>query len=197
MSPRGSVESQRAASALRDYLNLGRGRSLKQLAQNYRADAAAPTHAMGTLQRWARQYDWQGRAQVFDGQDDLAQTGQRVEHLKRLYAGLQDYLRQAWPVWLADLHSDAPGLEGREISRAPRFNTGIIIQMRGILDDLARETGGRAPKVGPVVMPAAAPDLSLLSEEELFALECLLQKAAPPGGQAAQMQQTVLPGFGA
>lgn len=188
-------ESPRAGLALRDYLNLGTGRTLGALLARYQHEPHAPTRSRGTLQHWARKYHWKERARVFEqsqpGQDDLSQSIQRVEHLKSLYAGLQDYLRQAWPVWLEDLQSGTAVLESRENLRAPRFNTGIIIQMRGILDDLARETGGRTPKSPAVASAGAPPDLSLLSDDELAALERLLQKASP-----ASIHQPNLPGFG-
>jgi hypothetical protein len=121
-------------------------------------------------------------------QTGLALTSERVEHLKQLYIELQTYLGQAWPVWLADLQRE-PGAEPVQ-ARAPRFNTAIITQMRGILNDLARETGGRAARVSNGSKPAqqpgvdegaapALPDLKPLSAGELDSLDGALQALLP------------------
>ena len=70
-------------------------------------------------------------------QSGLALADERVEELKALYSGLRGYFREALPFWMADL---AAGGEAQSNHRASRFNTGIVSQMRGVLDDLARET---------------------------------------------------------
>jgi hypothetical protein len=186
----GFRESRRAPVALRDYLQLGPGRSLAALLDLYKTSPAPPTRSARTLRAWARRYDWPERASCHDEyqrssrlsaeserqqaamQTGLAQTCERVESLKLLYSQLQTYLERAWPVWLADLH------ESGSHARVARFNTAIIIQMRGILDDLARETGGRAASLlaKVAITPGQLPDLRRLSQDELDNAESVLQK---------------------
>jgi hypothetical protein len=201
----GGHETRRANAALRDYLLLGPGRSLEKLQTRYGAIPKARTRHISTLRVWARRYDWQARAECFDEleqvraeaeeferQSQMMQTGlvlssARVENLKQLYSELQEYLKQGWPVWLADLQAASGDSPAAGAGRASRFSTSIIAQMRGILDDLARETGGRAQRRLPAASAApnldpdeaALPDLSRLSQEDLDALEKIMQKAAP------------------
>jgi len=192
-------ESRRAPVALRDYLQLGPGRSLAALLDLYKASPGSPTSSARTLRGWARRYDWPERASCYDEyqqssllfaeserqqaamQTGLAQTCERVESLKLLYSQLQTYLERAWPIWLADLQAE-PAESGSR-ARVARFNTAIIIQMRGILDDLARETGGRAAgllaKVAITPGPRPLPDLRRLSQDELNNVESILQKLLP------------------
>jgi hypothetical protein len=223
---RGGRETRCAHAALLDYLQLGPGRSLVELLARYQvAGAGVPTRRAETLQRWANRYNWAERAGCYDelsleraqaGENErqkqimfsgLALTSERVDNLKQLYAEMQKYLNQALPVWVADLHSEP----GDGPNRAPRFNTSFISQMRGILDDIARETGGRAahptPPAHGLPYPGAEagflPDLKLLSAEDLEALDRVLQKMAGATagtadgttGSRSQVWQPGLPGL--
>jgi len=212
----GQRENRRAASALRDYLELGPCRNLETLLERYRTEPGAPTCRPVTLAAWSQRYDWAERAAEFDELEmvkaqkinaeqkegpvgrGLALAGERVESLKQLYTDLQAYMCQAWPVWLADLQTAESGSPER--NRAPRFNPGVIAQMRGILDDLARETGGRAvrsvtalnARLEADTSDASQLDYSLLSQTELDTLEAILQKAMP---SRTGLQQPPLPGL--
>ena len=210
----GQRTNRRAEAALNDFLKLGSGRSLDALLKQYLADKTAPTQKAQTLQEWSERYDWQQHADGYDEQQlansrraetehqdqvlgaGLALSLGRVENLKQLYDQLDDYLRQAWPVWLADLQNAAGEAASPERSRAPRFNTGVIIQMRGILEDLARETGGRLTRIPASGQPAHDPhennfpDLRPLSPDQLDAIDRILQEGSP-----AAPWQPGLPGF--
>ena len=217
--PVGQRANRRAELALNDFLQLGSGRSLEKLLARYQAvGSAAPTRRAQTLRDWALRFDWSGRAEYHDELQrsssqraeserqaqvlhaGLAVCTERVENLKLLYEQLNEYLRQAWPVWLTDLQNAS--LEGAvtERSRAPRFNTSVIIQMRGIMEDLARETGGRLPRAQGGGQPEpepddnSFPDLRSLSAQQLEALDTILQQAKPLGQPAATWQPG-LPGL--
>ena len=200
---RGQRNNRRAEAALNDYLKLGSGRSLAALLKHYRADKTARTKNPQTLQEWSERYDWQKRAECYDQQQlanarraetehqnqvlstGLALSFGRVENLKQLYEQLDGYLRQAWPVWLADLRNASGEPASPELSRAPRFSTSVIIQMRGILEDLARETGGRLTRSPASAQPAhdphenKFPDLRALSPDQLDAIDRILQEGSP------------------
>ena len=211
-------ESRGAKMALDDFLGLGPGRSLETLWDRYREAPRAPTRSLQTLRRWADRFNGQERAGCHDEvlharaereqhqamHTGLVLPGARVECLKRLCADLIEYLRQAWPVWYQDLRAaradDPESSPTAEHSRAPRFNPSVIAQLRGLLDDLARETGGRAARVAN---PANAlpnsdddpqPDLSLLSQEDLDALGQILRRARPVG-KPGMVSQPKLPGL--
>jgi hypothetical protein len=198
---RGGRETRCAHTALLDYLQLGSDRSLAELLARYQAAGeGVPTRRAATLQMWAHRYNWTERADCYDQLNlecaqagelerqkqimfsGLALTSERVDNLKQLYAEMQKYFTQALPVWAADLRSEP----GDSSNRAIRFNTSFISQMRGILDDIARETGGRAARNAPPAQglpyPGAEdgflPDLKLLSAEDLEALDRVLQKTA-------------------
>jgi hypothetical protein len=216
----GLPESSHANAAAREYLRAGSNRSLEGLLTRYCSAARAPTRSLRTLRRWAVTYDWAGRAAAWDDiqrqvaeaseeerhrqslQSGLALAAERVDNLKLLYADLFSYYQQVMAAWREDLQ---PGSLEPARPAVPRFNTGIFIQLRGLLDDLASETGGRVapalPGTSPVGQEETAPDYSLLSREEMRALVDLLQKATP--GQANEPDQLLpqhqpsLPGFDA
>lgn len=65
-------ESGRANRALRDYVFLGAGRTLRALHNRYLEQAReegakqVPTASMDTLKRWSGQYRWSHRARAYD-----------------------------------------------------------------------------------------------------------------------------------
>ncbi|MEI7849606.1 MAG: hypothetical protein WCK35_27670 [Chloroflexota bacterium] len=195
--PEKQRENRRSKIALRDYLELGPDRTLAKLHSTYIRAPKPPTRHLSTLHEWFAQYDWQIQAEYFDQLQQyrsqqaeneillsgLALTSQRVGALKQLYSDLQDLQTLIWPIWKSELQSSKPA--GEQRSPAQRFNLTIITYMRGVLDDLARETGGRLGRVQPAsgANPQAEasirPDLSLLTDEEFALLNDLMQKATP------------------
>jgi hypothetical protein len=219
----GSRENRKEQAACQAYFQLGAGRSLEALLACFQSMPHPPTRSARTLKAWSANNLWDLRARYYDEtqqieaerveklrlqgnlQAGLAQPGERVEALKRLYAALDEYLQLAWLLWKADLRAcqnEAP--DGAEGGRAPRFSPGVIAQMRGILEDLARETGGRALRGGlqlEVVEDDTRPDFAQLTREELLALNAMLQRITPskktgkPGDWVEYPSQAALPGL--
>ena len=145
---------------------MGPGRSLADLARQYRETPQnATTLSLYTLQAWSKRYDWQKRAGAFDidletaknerareiMQSGLSLTHERVDKLKTLADFLDGQIFEQGEddeyhnVWLPDVKQIGAG-EYAERVDIERFNSAIFEQYRGVLDDLAKETGGRVNK---------------------------------------------------
>lgn len=131
-----------------------------------------PTRSKATLKEWSQRFGWQERARGYDAameqarqdaaaefarqqearrreimQSGLALDYERVQRLKDLadlleteiYSRVEERLVN---LWLADAKQIGSG-ELAERFDLVRFNAPIIEQLRGVWDDLARETGGR------------------------------------------------------
>ena len=76
--------------------------------------------------------------------EGLATPHERVLKLKALFDMLFEQLQEAGPngvlhnLWLPDFK-----IAGNEVYDIERYNSPIIGDIRGLLDDLAKETGGR------------------------------------------------------
>ena len=160
-------ESGRSSQACNDYLRLGPGRSLNVLLAHYREneEKLAPTRSIGTLNNWSARYKWQIRAELYDKQFDdektkrkneIMQSGlafihERVQKLKELASFLETQMFEQGlegeyhNIWLPDVKQIGGG-EYAERVDIERFNSAIIEQYRGTLDDIAKETGGRIHK---------------------------------------------------
>jgi hypothetical protein len=127
-----------------------------------------PSTSYLTLRTWSSNFDWPSRAREFDAAWDARKTaeaeavrnyGLALEHerIKELYqlAALlrgQIYeLSEPHPVtgrvsfanlWVADVKSIGSG-EFAERVDIERFNSALIEQYRKVLEDIAKETGGR------------------------------------------------------
>jgi len=140
-------ETSKAIQACNDYLRMGPGRSLRLLARDYHGSKQklAPTQSLGTLTNWSTRYDWQDRAEAHDTElearktaeaeavmsDGLALPYERVRMLKEMAADLQPLQIRV---------GTKRGVEIKIIDPA------VVAQLRGTLDDLAKETGGRVKK---------------------------------------------------
>jgi hypothetical protein len=160
-------ESSKAVQACNDYLRAGPGRSLVVLCQQYSKShqESPPTLFLGTLKKWSSRYGWAERAESYDAkleqqkteraqeimQSGLALDHERVVHLKHLSSFLEDQIYEQGKdgvyhnVWLPDVKQIGSG-ETAERVDIERFNSALIDQYRGTLDDLAKETGGRKTK---------------------------------------------------
>ncbi len=161
-------ETRRAIIACNDYLRMGPGRSLEKLRQSYvkTTSTAPPTRNLRVLQGWSAKFGWVSRAELYDIQVEaeknarrreimesgLALDHERVVKLKELATLLLDevygvdeegnlHLEQD-NVWLPDVKQIGGG-EYAERVDIVRFNSSLFEQLRGLLDDLAKETGGR------------------------------------------------------
>jgi len=161
-----SKESSKAIMACNDYLRMGAGRSLADLHRQYTADNTStqlipPTMIYETLRTWSSRYVWASRAEQWDSlaegrktleyniamKHGLALDYERVNSLKELAVFLEEQIYEQGiggryhNVWLPDVKA----VDGVKYD-IERFNTGILQQYRGTLDDLAKETGGRVNK---------------------------------------------------
>ena len=168
-------ESDKAVIACNDYLRLGSGRSLRKLAKKYDKTKrnTTPTDSFSTLGQWSSDFEWQQRASLYDGQLEalrnekkrkefeagLALDYERVHKLKSLAHLLEQDLTVR--LWLDDVKSIGAG-EFAERVDLIRFNSALVEQYRGVLDDLAKETGGRKTKTENINI-----DLSKLTDDQL------------------------------
>jgi len=150
--------------ACNDFLRMGPGRSIAELHRSY-IDLdrnSTPTRSKGTLLAWSSRYDWFERAIEYDTRleeektrraQEIMATGlalehERVEKLKRLAGFLEEEAQKQneegahYNVWLPDVKQIGGGEDAERVDIV-RFNAAIISEYRGILDDLAKETGGR------------------------------------------------------
>lgn len=148
-----------------------------------------PSVSNATLKTWSSNYNWPSRAREFDAAWEARKTaeaeavrsyGLALEHerLRELYqlAALlkgQIYeLSEPHPVtgrvsfsnlWVADVKAIGSG-EFAERVDIERFNSAIIEQYRKVLEDIAKEVGGRVQKQDIRI------DLSKLTDDELLAI---------------------------
>jgi len=146
---------------------MGRGRVLRDLWRQYNETQqnTTPTQAWDTLAGWSSRYDWSARAELYDTElerqkteraQEIMQTGlalehERVEELKGLYALLRDQLYEQGEngvlhnLWLPDVKQIGAGEYAERID-IERYNSALVSDLRGVLDDLAKETGGRVQR---------------------------------------------------
>ena len=146
---------------------MGPGRSLLALHSKYTESIQKlpPTASKATLKRWSGRNGWSGRAEEWDANaeerktaayDEAMKAGlaldyERVIGLKRIALFLDEQIYEQGTdgkyhnVWLPDVKSVGYG-DFAQIVDIERFNAAIIQQYRGVLDDLAKETGGRVEK---------------------------------------------------
>jgi hypothetical protein len=154
-------ETDRAVVACNDYLRMGPGRTLTALRNYYESvaivDSAsdlprpAPSTSLHTLRNWSMTYGWGMRAETFDAQVEgsktewmkevlatgLAVPANRVLSLRKLAARLESEIETR--LWGRDWRKLGKG----DIREFLRVNGPLLTQYRGVLDDIALETGGR------------------------------------------------------
>jgi hypothetical protein len=179
-SATGHHESTAAHQALLDFLRLGPGRSFPALLKRYQLQKTAPTHSLGTLHNWSVLYAWSLRASAYDELEDerlqaevrarrdailqrrLALDFERIEFLASLFEKLNALAADEDVFWVRDvrlLHMPDGSDERVELRR---FNGALVRSLRDILEDIARETGGRAlsPRLPIAEEPALNMDYS-------------------------------------
>lgn len=156
-------ESDRAIQACNDYLRMGVGRSLRGQLEHYVKQASSdvlaeepPTVKFGTLCTWSDRYGWVERTKLYDVAVDVAKTEEinrlrteglaadyeRIRELTKLFDLLRAELEEKG-VWYTDTKISSKG----DTVDVDVFNTGLLSQFRGVLDDIAKETGGRKTEV--------------------------------------------------
>jgi len=143
---------------------MGVSRSVRALHRQYEGKPEAesvPTRRLSTLESWCRRNDWVERVGMYDEevqkmlaeeeeralQEGLASAGRRILKLTEIAEQLeQEFV--AGMLWLNRVKSIGSGKDGTfERIEEQKFNAQLIKQMRGIYDDIAKETGGRQSKV--------------------------------------------------
>jgi hypothetical protein len=160
-------ETDKSVQACNDWLRLGVGRSLPKLLENYANSnqKSPPTSSLGTLKQWSLKFKWTERATKFDAEWEerknaerqaeldygLALDYERVNKLKRLADFLEGQLFEVGEngdyhnVWLPDVKQIGSG-EYAERVDIERFNSSLVSEYRSVLDDIAKEVGGRVKK---------------------------------------------------
>jgi len=203
-------ETARAKRAFLDYLSMGPDRSLKKLCTMYRNDPyteaggsnAPPTRQQKTIYAWSSAYNWVERAkQVTDQQLDiilheqrralaeaykerLAQPAERIKVLNEIAEMIVDYLTEH-RLMSTVIKQVGAGKQTRMVEEH-KMDVAAIQALRGLLDDLAKETGGRPknvkhehevdgevthktifvlPEVAALPIPEAEADLTIIDGE--------------------------------
>jgi hypothetical protein len=160
-------ETAKSKQAWADYVALGPDRSLEKLAAHYQErrrqrrgrKASVPTTRVRTLFEWSRVYGWQQRLQDIADREvkeaeereaahirEILESGyalphERVALLKRLIEPLVADL-SGDRRWLKDFKWIGGGESGEKVE-IERFNAAEFDQLRGLLDDIAKEKGER------------------------------------------------------
>lgn len=165
---RQASESDNALIACNDWLRMGPGRTLRKLLQRYAKmpQDTPPTDSLDTLKSWSADFKWADRATAYDAELELQKNilrqiefargatldYVRTRKLRRLLALLEkqlyakDEFGRLFNLWLKDFKQIGAGEDSEKVE-IERFNAALVEQLRGVLDDLAKETGGRRQKV--------------------------------------------------
>jgi len=153
-----SEESPKAAQSWADYVALGPDRSLTKLIARYRrAPGTCPTTRLQTLKKWSAEYGWQDRlhglaaeqgaiAEARERQriDEIMATGlanvhERVRSLNVLAEAMFTLITADGGFFREEVKMAANGEHiSYQIIDKAKFDI-----LRGLHDDLAKETGGR------------------------------------------------------
>jgi len=144
----GVKETLAAKQAYVDYVALGPGRTFKGLADLYQAlppeDAdKAPTQSAATIRMWADKWQWEKRvAKILDRElKDIERMDKeyRRDVLEKGYALMIERVR--------GLKALAGDIEEKLLDDrlSARDLAALIGQLRGVLDDIAKEQGQRKP----------------------------------------------------
>jgi len=171
-------ETDAAVVACNDYLRMGIGRSLRGLLESIQNTDKSLTKklAWGTIAGWSHKFDWQERAAAYDAEQDEAKTTEihrirteglaadhnRIVELAEIFDALkQDFTASG--LYRTDIKLSATGQQVEVES----FNKPLIDTMRGILDDIAKEVGGRKQVVN---LSITRDELKAMSDQEVEAL---------------------------
>lgn len=164
-------ETDKAVQACNDWLRMGSGRSIPKLIAKYQDESKfiknfePPSTSITTLATWSSRFDWPSRATEYDAGWEARKNAEReavigyglaldYERLRELYQlaaflKAQIYERDAdgvfYNIWMPDVKSIGSG-EFAERVDLERFNPALIEQYRKVLEDIAKETGGRIDK---------------------------------------------------
>ena len=197
-------EREDQIGACNDYLRLGPGRSIAKLLDRYQQETKTipPSKRLATLKSWSSKYNWVERAERYDAAQDLKKSAE-ISRLRN--KGLAaDYERIRELTWLADeLRADLEeGLYADDIKIAATgdtvevqvFKNAQVNQFRQVLNDIAKEVGGRANMNMDI-------DLDLLTDHQLDRyiageplINVLLDQAGATTGQGPGPEDSPEPG---
>lgn len=164
-------ETDLAVVACNDWIRLGSGRSIPALIEHYQdkknfiKDFQPPSVSSSTLATWSSRFDWPGRARLYDAEWEhrknaereavlnvgLSLDFERVRKLYRLAAFLEAQIYERGEdgvyhnIWLPDVKQIGNGDSAERVD-IERFNAALLEQYRKVLEDIAKETGGRVQK---------------------------------------------------
>lgn len=156
------TESDAAVIACNDYLQMPY-RSLRRLHERYVEERSrgvnVPSARYPTIARWSKAFGWTLRASAYDARSraeqdarahyimhsGLAQPHERVLMLDRMARRMETEFDKG-RFWLRRRKSIKTE-DGYEVVNERIFNGSMLEQTRGMLDDIARETGGRKERL--------------------------------------------------
>lgn len=159
MTQRIGDESPKARQAWSDYLALGPDRSLERLINR----TEPKTYRLASLKQWSARHGWQARLQAIADSETTDATAkqsayvrgilesgfglehERVKALNELADVLLEELRDPKRRWVTDMKW-LGSRENGQVVEVERFNAAEFEQFRGLLDDIAKEVGGRVRK---------------------------------------------------
>ena len=141
--------------ACNDYLRMGPARNIAGLHRIYQKDPLY-SRALSSLYHYSWDYGWAARADEYDTRletaknkvaEEVLTTGlslsyTRIKKLKRLAQLLEEEIARPGRLYITDTKQIGTGKYAREVSTI-RFNSALIEQYRAVMDDIAKETGGR------------------------------------------------------
>jgi hypothetical protein len=122
-----------------------------------------PTVQLSTLKAWSSAFGWQDRLDDIVRRETeraeaeaaeeirkemttgLAAPHERTRLLKHIVSTLSQEFDEPEKLWLPDVKQIGSGEDAERVDIV-RFNGSLVEQLRGGLDDLAKETGGRIRK---------------------------------------------------
>jgi hypothetical protein len=154
---RNEYETDTEVMACNDYLRMGVSRSIAGLARQYKRESNGTGHlSANTLYHASWDYGWANRAAMYDAKIDIEKTKianeilhsgladplARVKNLKRMAELLAEEIARPGRLYLRDIKQVGTGKYAHEVE-VIRFNGALVEQYRGLLEDIAKETGGR------------------------------------------------------
>jgi hypothetical protein len=149
-------ETNVAITACNDYLRMGPSRSISGLYRYYQATDPLNSPTRNSLYHFSWDFNWAERADQYDIRLDaektrfanevmktgLAEAHKRVLELKRVADMLMEEISRPGRLYIKDFKQVGQG-KNAEVVQVIRFNSPLVEQYRGVLEDLAKETGGR------------------------------------------------------
>lgn len=154
----GVHETSRAKQAYADYVRLGPDRSLEKLLAHYRELAKAPTKQLSALKAWSSAHGWQGRLKA-DAEADIRVARERQAEQRRLVLEQEDLALDFGRV--AILITLAKKLTADLTAEGAEFDEAKYRQLRGILDDIAKEVGDRVQRHEYIMVEKKAKEIAV------------------------------------